>query len=61
MKWFDRTFALDLPAWMYPNVLGRLRGAPARIEFLIQDMPEGDLTSRDVELWSISLAKTGLN
>jgi len=38
---------------MYPNVLERLRGTPARIEYLIQDMVEGDLTSRDADRWSI--------
>ncbi len=53
MKWFDRAFALDLPAWMYPNALERLRGTPARVEYLIQDMAEVNLTSRDADRWSI--------
>lgn len=30
-KWFERRFVFDLPLWMYPNVLERLRGTPARL------------------------------
>ena len=53
MKWFDRTFALDLPSWMYPNVVERLRGTPPRVENLIADVTESDLTRRDADRWSI--------
>jgi uncharacterized damage-inducible protein DinB len=53
MKWFDRTFALDLPSWMYPNVVERLRGTPARIENLLADVAEVDLTTHDAGRWSI--------
>ncbi len=29
-KWFDRAFDLDIPVWMLPNLVKRLRGTPAR-------------------------------
>lgn len=35
MKWFDRKFTFDLPASMYPNVVERLRGTPARLEDIV--------------------------
>ena len=52
MKWFDRKFALDLPAWMYPNVVERLRGTPARAEELTRGIPVEILTRRDADAWS---------
>jgi hypothetical protein len=29
LRWFDRRFAFDLPAEMFPFVVERLRGTPA--------------------------------
>lgn len=51
--WFERRFAFDLPVWMYPNVVERLRGTPARAEDLIQGVPSEVLTRRPGEGWSM--------
>ncbi|MDC0357991.1 DinB family protein [Oligoflexia bacterium] len=53
MTWIDRKFSSDLPAWMYPNVIERLRGTPARIEDIIRDLPSEGLIGRDGDAWSI--------
>jgi uncharacterized damage-inducible protein DinB len=51
--WFERVFTLDLPAWMLPNVIERLRGTPARLEERLRDVSPTALTRRDGEHWSI--------
>ena len=52
--WFDRTFSFDLlPVWMYPNVVERVRGTPARLEDLTRSLPQETLTRRDNDKWSI--------
>jgi hypothetical protein len=52
LAWFEREFALGLPVWMFPNVLERLRGTPARVESLLGGVPRERLTRRDGERWS---------
>jgi uncharacterized damage-inducible protein DinB len=51
--WFERKFALDLPVWMYPNIVERLRGTPARLEELVSGLGRDVLTRRDGDEWSI--------
>ncbi len=51
--WFERKFALDLPVWMYPNIVERLRGTPARLEELVGKLDREVLTRRDRDEWSI--------
>jgi uncharacterized damage-inducible protein DinB len=53
INWFDRAFALDLPAWMYPNIVERVRGTSARLEDRVRALPREILTRRDGEAWSI--------
>ncbi len=53
MRWFDRTFTFDLPAWMYPNVLERLRGTPARLEDLLTGVSSATLIRSSDDQWSI--------
>ncbi len=53
MKWFDRKFAFDLPLWMAPNVVERLRGTPARIEDLLQGVPAQKLVHKKGDQWTI--------
>ena len=53
MQWFKRQFSLDLPLEMYPNVVERVRGTPARLEELTQGLSPELLTRRDVDKWSI--------
>jgi uncharacterized damage-inducible protein DinB len=53
MQWFDRPFAFDLPKWMYPNVVERLRGTPARANMIVSGIGKEVLTRREGERWSI--------
>lgn len=53
MKWFDREFPQDLPAWMFPNILERLRGTPARIVERVKNLTNEQLISRQNKKWSI--------
>ena len=51
--WFERKFMLGLPVWMFPNVVERLRGTPARAEDLLRGVAAEILTRRDAERWSV--------
>ncbi|HYG11212.1 MAG TPA: DinB family protein [Pyrinomonadaceae bacterium] len=51
--WFERKFTLDLPLSMYPNVLERVRGTPARLEDRLLKLPREVLTRRDGDNWSM--------
>jgi uncharacterized damage-inducible protein DinB len=53
MKWFDRALSFDISAWMYPNVIERLRGTPARVDQLIQGLATRHLTGGEEGRWSI--------
>jgi uncharacterized damage-inducible protein DinB len=55
IAWFTRKFSFDLlPVWMYPNIVERLRGSPARLEDLLGALPPEMLTRRDGdEKWSM--------
>lgn len=52
-KWFDRRFSFDLPSWMYPNIVERLRGTPARLEDRLVSLSGEILTRRDGDKWSV--------
>jgi len=52
-RWFDRKFDFSLPNWMYPNVVERMRGGPARLEERVAGVSEKILTRRDGAGWSI--------
>lgn len=53
MRWFDRNFSFEIPLWLYPNIVERLRGTPARIEELSRDLSKNVLTDRMNPSWSI--------
>lgn len=53
LPWFEREFSFDLPAWMFPNVVERLRGTPARLEDRLGRWPQSFLTRRDGDKWSV--------
>ena len=53
MRWFDRTFPFDLSPSMFPNVVERLRGTPARLEELVRNIPTAVATRRRENTWSI--------
>jgi hypothetical protein len=52
-RWFEREFSFDLPVWMYPNVVERLRGTPARLEDRLGSLSKEILVRRDNDQWSI--------
>ena len=52
--WVTRKFSFDyLPLSMYPNVVERVRGTPARLEDLTRPLRRATLTRRDGDKWSI--------
>ncbi len=53
LPWFAREFALALPAELYPNIVERLRGTPARLADRLGALPPEVLTRRDGERWSM--------
>lgn len=53
MEWFKREFTFDLPAWMYPNLIERLRGTPQRLAERAGSLPRSTLVERDGDRWSI--------
>lgn len=53
VKWTDRTFAFDFPSDIYPELLERLRGTPARLGERVRPLPRNVLTVRDGVKWSI--------
>ena len=52
-EWIKRQFTFGLPLGMYPNVVERVRGTPARLEDLMRGVPAEILTRRDGDRWSI--------
>jgi uncharacterized damage-inducible protein DinB len=51
--WLDRQFRFDVPNSLYPNVVERVRGTPARLEDRVQHLSASVLTSRVGGRWSI--------
>lgn len=51
--WIERRFIFDLPLTMFPNVLERLRGTPARVEERVGGLTPDELRARVGEAWSI--------
>lgn len=53
IKWTDRRFSFDYPAALYPEMMERLRGTPARIDEYLGANASEILTARDNGRWSI--------
>jgi len=51
-RWFDRKFDFAFPAELCPNLIMRLRGAPARIEELMHGYAREVLTRKPDQKWS---------
>ncbi len=51
--WFERQFPTGLPADLFPVVVERLRGTPARLEERLTALPPAVLTRRSGATWSI--------
>jgi uncharacterized damage-inducible protein DinB len=52
-KWVERSFEFNLPAGVFPSVVERLRGTPARLEEMVRALPARALTRRVGELWTV--------
>ncbi len=52
LPWVDRKFSFDFPVAIYPDVVERFRGLPARIEDRTRGLPRDILTKSDGG-WSI--------
>src|SRR4028118_1368196 len=51
-KWVEREFEFNLPVGVFPSVLERLRGTPARLEEMVRALPARALTERGGEAWT---------
>lgn len=51
--WFEREFPLGKSATLYPVIIERLRGTPARVEDRLARLPAAVLTRRSGSTWSI--------
>jgi uncharacterized damage-inducible protein DinB len=50
--WFERKFEFSFPAELYPNLLARLRGTPARLEEALRGRSDGILIKKPQGKWS---------
>ncbi len=50
--WFARKFEFSFPAELYPNLLARLRGTPARVEEVLRGRSHAILIRKPQEKWS---------
>jgi uncharacterized damage-inducible protein DinB len=50
--WFERKFEFSFPVELYPNVLARLRGTPARVEEVLRGRSQTILVSKSLGKWS---------
>jgi hypothetical protein len=53
VKWTDRKFNFDFPAGIYPEMIERIRGTPARLEDLLADLPTEALVAQADGRWSM--------
>ena len=53
IKWTDRRFNFDFPAGIYPEMIERVRGTPARLEELLNWLTKETLTSQVDGRWSM--------
>lgn len=51
-NWFERKFEFSFPLELYPNLRVRLRGAPARLEEIVHDVPPNLLVKKPGDKWS---------
>ncbi len=53
IKWIDRRFDFDFPVGVFPWILERLRGTPARVEELVRSLSPETLIKQHYGKWSI--------
>src|ERR1700734_1059420 len=50
--WFEHKFEFSFPVELYPNVLARLRGTPARVEEALRGRSQAILVTKPQGKWS---------
>lgn len=50
--WFERKFDFTFPVEQFPNLCVRLRGTPARLEEMLQDVSREVLVAKPGDKWS---------
>ena len=53
IKWTDRRFTFDFPAGIYPEMIERVRGTPARLEELLGGLSSQTQTAQVDGRWSM--------
>lgn len=53
IKWTERRFNFDFPAGIYPEMIERVRGTPARLKDLVNGLSPETLTSQVDGRWSM--------
>lgn len=53
LKWTDRIFSFNYPTELYPEMIERVRGAPARLDEYLNSAPAEILARRHNGSWSI--------
>ncbi|MDB5025324.1 MAG: DinB family protein [Mucilaginibacter sp.] len=53
VKWFDRNFDFSTEQNIFPSIIERLRGTPARLEEKFKSIPADVLTLKADDTWSI--------
>jgi hypothetical protein len=53
VKWTERKFDFSFPAGIFPEMIERIRGTPARLEERVADLPAAILQRKEGERWSI--------
>ncbi len=53
IPWVGRRFNFDFPVVLYPNLLARVRGTPARLRDAVRGLSRAQLVARPGEKWSI--------
>lgn len=53
IPWVERKFNFDFPVELFPEMIERVRGTPARLADRLHALPGEVLTRRDGERWSI--------
>jgi uncharacterized damage-inducible protein DinB len=51
-KWFERKFEFTFPVDLYPNLIVRLRGTPARLEEILRNRRREVLIGKPQHKWS---------
>ena len=53
IKWTERRFNFDFPAGIYPEMIERIRGTPARLDELLRGLSTETLTNQADGRWSM--------